>query len=886
MVFATRSQTSLFEPQSNVNVNGTTAGRTTSASSQSSRPASVESKSQSMLSQADGSFRSSDGSAHRQSRTSSQRHSPLTTDYGRRNEDGRPTRLKSQYPRTGGQRHVEYVLVASFHVDRGPIMEYQYPGAITGDEHMLAELMLPDQAHVRKQDWTVFFLHKDTSNDAAGGRTGSGEEEKKGGGGRNGAKENGSRPGLHEGDDPHGDADKDEEEEEEEDDDDDDDDDEEGEEEGREGDGQEADEEDGDDDDDSDEERSEGHPLVYVLNLVNTKPDPAVKRGWVVKAMAICTRHSFLHIYKPLLLLALEEYFKSPYPETLASLYDAVNSMDLSLMPRLSIFERYILQASDAKDLFLEKFEQMIQQRMAEEHAAPRETVEPAPASTVPDDDPNRTPTSQAMAMATGHGPPYALPRDTHEFETRVVYNHIPIPVKIPTALSPETVGGFSLIKLIQTFSGPHAKEAQPFMLHSHLSTSGAYTHPIVVLANAMLTQKRVIFLGHNLPSGEVAEAVLAACALASGGILRGFTRFAFPYTDLTKIEELLKVPGFVAGVTNPAFANHPEWWDLLCDLQTGRMKISHRIEPAPITDAFINFQQQPAHAAAGPAGPAGPTPPPPPSSSSSSSSSSHASGAVSALDPTGDQAFMEDVMRSIGLRHGEAVIRAKWRDWIVKFTRVAAAFEESVYGASALYAGEAEGDDAAHAVLAGHGFVWSDEGSRQRELTGSVHRIEGWRNTRSYYSFIQDLARLYAIRPIKSLDLHHLHDRLRTQKLSPAESAAIYTAFGARVHSYPEICQLLTVTPEAHAGLFYLSLGLFHPRPDVQAATFRLLARIRAHMAGRHFWNGLHRFAKLAYLRQQDAELRRCQDPAEAGALMAMEAGVHGEGRGGSGHS
>lgn len=30
---------------------------------------------------------------------------------------------------------------------------------------MLAELMLPDQAHVRRQDWTIFFLHKDTTEE-------------------------------------------------------------------------------------------------------------------------------------------------------------------------------------------------------------------------------------------------------------------------------------------------------------------------------------------------------------------------------------------------------------------------------------------------------------------------------------------------------------------------------------------------------------------------------------------------------------------------------------------------------------------------------------------------------------------------------------------------
>ena len=410
---------------------------------------------------------------------------------------------------------------------------------------------------------------------------------------------------------------------------------------------------------------------------------------------------------KPLLLLALEEYFKSPIPETLQALYNSVNSMDLSLMPRLNILERQILQASDIKDMFVEKFEHMIQQRMAEEAAE---------GHNISADSPSKSTTSLPR-LGNGIHPhanlQYAVPRDTHEFETRVLYNGIPVPIKVPTAISPETVGDFSLLKLIQTFSAPHAASSQPFMIHPHLTTGGAYTHPIIVLVNAMLTQKRVIFLGHNRPSGEVAEAVLAACALVSGGILRGFTRHAFPYTDLTKIDDLLKVPGFVAGVTNPAFANHPEWWDLLCDIPTGRMKISNRIEPAPVTEGLLYFQQQnPAYSA----------------SSSFPAASS---------DPTGDQSFIDDVLRSIASRHGEAVIRAKWRDWVMKFTRIAAAFEESVFGASALYIGGEEADAGVHGV-SGHGYVWSDESAKAKELAGSVSRIEGWRNTRSYYSFIQ----------------------------------------------------------------------------------------------------------------------------------------------------
>jgi hypothetical protein len=161
-------------------------------------------------------------------------------------------------------------LVAAFDIDSGPVMEHQYPVAITGDENMLAELMLPDQAHMRNQDWTIFFLHKDTTQEED-----EREKETKAARRRRRQRRRDKEVGLS------ADETKDE-------------------------DSTETDEEtpeleDGpDDEDDTDDEPEggEGPPLVYVLNLVNTKQDKTVRRGASVKAMAICTRHPFLHIYK------------------------------------------------------------------------------------------------------------------------------------------------------------------------------------------------------------------------------------------------------------------------------------------------------------------------------------------------------------------------------------------------------------------------------------------------------------------------------------------------------------------------------------------------------------------------------------------------------------
>lgn len=159
-------------------------------------------------------------------------------------------KIRSQYPSNSPENHVEYILVASFDIDRGSVMEHQYPAPISGDEHMLAELMLPDQAHVRSQDWTIFFLHKDTSAEEEA------KEERRERRRRRRRKKDGQ-----EGDDTSAEL--------------------ESQDEG-DGDPEEADETDDDfgeeEEESDDDEGIEGPPLIYVLNLVNTKQDNTAKR--------------------------------------------------------------------------------------------------------------------------------------------------------------------------------------------------------------------------------------------------------------------------------------------------------------------------------------------------------------------------------------------------------------------------------------------------------------------------------------------------------------------------------------------------------------------------------------------------------------------------------
>lgn len=118
-------------------------------------------------------------------------------------------------------------------------MEHQYPAPISGDEGMLAELMLPDQTHVRSQDWTIFFLHKDTESDDEG--EDDEEVEKQTSKRRKRRRKHQLKTDF----------------------------------EGVDGEDELSDEYDSSDDE---EEGGEGPPLMYVLNLVNTKQDHTVRR--------------------------------------------------------------------------------------------------------------------------------------------------------------------------------------------------------------------------------------------------------------------------------------------------------------------------------------------------------------------------------------------------------------------------------------------------------------------------------------------------------------------------------------------------------------------------------------------------------------------------------
>ena len=104
--------------------------------------------------------------------------------------------------------------------------------------------------------------------------------------------------------------------------------------------------------------------------------------------------------------------------------------------------------------------------------------------------------------------------------------------------------------------------------------------------------------MGYGLPANQVARMVLAACALGSGcgQVLRGITETAFPYANLASLDVLEEFPGYIVGVTNPRFEELHMTWDVLCNLETGRVTVSKELKthspPAPGAGAGMSASQ------------------------------------------------------------------------------------------------------------------------------------------------------------------------------------------------------------------------------------------------------------------------------------------------------
>ncbi|EAU91626.1 MesA protein [Coprinopsis cinerea okayama7 len=789
--------------------------------------------------------------------------------------------------------HCSFVLLAEFHILEGAQLKYQFPQPLGVDESILAMSMLPDGAEAQLDDWTIFFLNQTPFNTISPvlaldtPETRSIDLPVEGADGGQGKKQD----------------------------------------------------------------------LLCVLNLVRTKHDKTLDRGAKVMALAICTRHPFIQIFKPLLLMALDDYFADPSQDCLARLFDAVNAIDLSAAPVLSRSEKLVMRSSERKDIFLEKFAHLAPQQNSaytpgvkaythkssnsndsyssfedgllmrardrdkqtarKEHPMRQEENGTAPGP--PPSQSRDSPSDSSFSLggsavwvgdetgldligkesngdshsATSHTgsstlvassqqrrsidassssshlmnkelPSKPFPhglhdlhrsnvvKDTHFYHTTVGYKDHQLPIKMPLATFAEEVGDYSLITLIKVFSN-HQQVSGP--LHPHLHTNGPQTHPIIILFNALVTGKRIIFLGHKRPAGEVSSFVLAACALASGcgAVLRGFIERAFPYANLRNRDDWESVPAYIAGVTNPIF-EASKMWDLLLDISTGNVTVAKDIHVTYPVSNTIGLSA-PLITRSGTLKP----------ESSVGSEEEIARLAKEGgkdyqyKDNNADRIFIEDIRAAIEDHFGESLVRTRFTEYVLRFVRLASRYEEETTGSTKFgFPSSPFTEVPGQPPQLGSGLAFNDEASCLKELASNAHRIEAWKKTNSYQYLVADYAKYQAACPVKGFDLVHQLARFRYAKnMSDTETLAIMKTLADNVKTYEQVVELLACLPHGH-GLLYIAFGLFHPHEAVRDATIDLFNQIRSYSVGVLFLQALNHFQRYAYVRQAHAKERR----------------------------
>ncbi|KAK7448818.1 hypothetical protein VKT23_013548 [Stygiomarasmius scandens] len=811
--------------------------------------------------------------------------------------------------------HCSFVLLAEFHILEGAQLKYQFPQPLGVDESVLAMSMLPDGAEAQEYDWTIFFLNQTPFNIISPVLALDSPDLKSKG-----------LPG---------------------------------------------------------EEDAEKPDLLCVLNLVRTKHDKTVERGARVLALAICTRHPFIQIFKPVLLMALDDYLSNPSQDCLARLFDAVNSMDFSGAPMLSRHEKMIMRVSERKDIFAEKFSTpqpagrpsswssainvqkaqaqhrstnsggsvnsfedgvMMRAKSSDEHRgreretewdrmsgkngrdradtdaassiAPSSTATVSPpsdssftlggsavwvgdesgldlvsdtgdtqslTSTMVGSSTTRRRRSTDASSASSHGAHLRAPinrnaysydaynrpavMDTHFFNTTVEYKDHKLPIKLPLSTFPEEVGDYSLITLIKVFSS-YQQVSGP--VHPHLHSSGPQTHPIIVLFNALITGKKIIFLGHKRPAGEVSSFVLAACALGSGCgvVLRGFVERAFPYANLNNKEEWESVPAYIAGVTNPIFESSRSW-DLLLDIGTGNVKVApdilgkypvaptHLGGPGPLVTRTGTLK---AEASLG-------------SEEEVSRGREPPKNEYAGKPDNADNLFIEDIKSAIEFHYGESLVRVRFTEYVTRFVRLASRYEEEAFKTTKIGTPTQmfqEGTPTRPPQL-GSGIVFNDEQAGMKELVANAHRIEAWRSTNSYKYYQLDIVKAHATNPIRGLDVLHQIFRLRhAKKMSDSEVYTIMRALADEVKTYDQVTELLSYLTPHTGGLLPLGFGLFHQKESVREATVELFNRLRAFPVGVLFLQSLNHFQRYAYVRQAHAREKREQQQQQQQPVFA----------------
>lgn len=103
---------------------------------------------------------------------------------------------------------------------------------------------------------------------------------------------------------------------------------------------------------------------------------------------------------------------------------------------------------------------------------------------------------------------------------------------------------------------------------------------------DALLAEKRILFSGGlEFSADEIQEYALACSSFISPVFSPGILQKLHPYAALSNLD-FIEDAGYIAGVTNPMFQQRGNWYDVCCEIDIGKIKVSRNKD-------FYNYEQE-----------------------------------------------------------------------------------------------------------------------------------------------------------------------------------------------------------------------------------------------------------------------------------------------------
>ncbi|KAJ3064022.1 hypothetical protein HDU98_000227 [Podochytrium sp. JEL0797] len=534
-------------------------------------------------------------------------------------------------------------------------------------------------------------------------------------------------------------------------------------------------------------------PLLYCINHVR-------KFGDKTRAVTLASPYPWVYAFLPLIKAALENFTKNEKIAVITGLFQTINAIDLTIVPRFTTSEKIIMRSVyDPIDMFREYATAM------EERGRQRG--------------------GKNVGLIGEEW-------DGKNFEVNTRFLDVAYRVALPLAAFEEEIGEFSLIKLITTFSALDAvvppqnqelkwRNSAPYFWHPHLD-SGSQTHALVFLINAVLSEKRIVFVGNGRTGTDVASFVYAATAIGGGGglVLSGLAAKTFAVVGMKELQAMQNTTGFIAGTTDPSIEDRVDLFDLLCDINTGKITLSPQTKPAS-TEGFNNTRAP------------------------------HEADTEWMRQGywIGDAEFMLRVVSAIQDDSTEWQVRQIVYEYVERFVGVTAAFELETVNSTLI------GRPPVPQYYPGidPGVFFQDETSKNAEMVMLRNRIEGWKSTSLYFKLQQNhngnLQKTYlpSTFPLKSMldQIHKSKPSLSTPLLVQILQYIQDTVLPGPDGGVTEFLACL-----GNKGVAIFAAGMMHERWEVRRACTRILWRLDWHPIGTGFIQNLNPFYRLCYAR------------------------------------